>query len=81
MATDKLIFRQKCYSQERLSKKTLIAMLTEGSIQRIWFESLDDEQWEITSFDSNTREVCIDVTTPSGVNHVSVILPQITIQP
>jgi len=79
MATDKLIFRQKCYAQEHLSKKTVIAMLPEGSKQREWFEALEDEKWSITSFDSKTREVCVDVQTDSGVNHISVLLPQLTI--
>lgn len=79
MANDKLIFRQKCYSQEYISKKTVIAMLTEGSKQREWFEALEDDQWFITSFNSKTREVCVDVQTDTGVNHVSVLLPQLTI--
>ena len=79
MASDKLIFRQKCYSQQRLTQKTLIAMLPEGSKQREWFEALDTEKWSITSFDSRTREACVDVQTDTGVNHVSVLLPYIDV--
>ena len=79
MATNKLIFQQKCYAQEHLSKKTVIAMLPEGSKQREWFKALKDDQWSITSFDSRTREVCVDVQTDNGVNHLSVLLPQLTI--
>ena len=81
MATDKLIFRQKCYSQERISQATVLAMLTEGSKQREWLESIDRESWAITSFDSRTREVCIDVQTDTQVNHVSFTLPYIDINP
>lgn len=79
MTSDKMIFRQKCYSQEHISKKTLIVMLTEGSKQREWFEALEDDQWSIVSFDSKSREVCVDVQTDNGVNHVSVLLSQLTV--
>lgn len=36
------------------------------------------DSWRITSFDSSSRLVCIDVTTPSGVRHLNVTLPAIT---
>jgi hypothetical protein len=34
--------------------------------------------WTITSFDPASRLVCIEITTPSGTRHVSVLLPAIS---
>jgi len=79
MTSNKLIFRQRCISQENISQATVVAMLPEGSRQREWFEALDRDKWTITSFDSKRREVCINVTTDTGVNYVSVVLPYLAI--
>ena len=50
-----------CSSQEHLSKKTLIAMLSEDSTVRNFIENLPDENWSIVSFDSRSRDVCIEI--------------------
>lgn len=43
--------------------------------QDLFLDKLDLDQWSITSFDPDSRIVCIDVTTASGKNHVTVTLP------
>lgn len=79
MISNKLLFRQRCVSQENISQSTVIAMLPEGSKQREWLESINRDKWTITSFDSKRREVCINIITDTGVNYVSVILPYLDI--
>lgn len=77
MANKKNFRRRKCVSQERISKSTVLAMLSE-STQRDFYASLDDDQWSITSFNSTTREVCIDLKNNNGrVNKLAVTLPSI----
>lgn len=53
--------RRACQSTQRLSKKTLVAYLTEGSKEREFFEGLNDDDWEIMSFDPDKREVCVTI--------------------
>lgn len=72
------LYRRKCSSNERISKKTVIAMLAEGSKQREWLESIDESQWTVTSFNSNQREVCVEVQTDSRVNRVTFKLPELS---
>jgi len=35
--------------------------LTEGSKQKEFFDGLDEDDWEILSFDPEKREVCITI--------------------
>jgi len=54
--------RRQCTKQERLSKVTVLAMLRDtGTGLETYFENMDIDQWEIVSFDSLTRNVCISV--------------------
>lgn len=41
----------------------------------IFLDKLTNEEWIITSFNSSTRIVCIDVVTDKGITHLSVTLP------
>lgn len=45
------------------------------SDQKVLLDTLDEEDWTITSFDSKTRVVCIDIATASGARHIAVTLP------
>ena len=58
-----------------ISKKAVIASFEYTSTQE-YLESLDDDQWQVTSFDPQNRTVCIDVTSDRGiVQHWSLNLP------
>lgn len=70
--------RNPCTSSEnRLSKVTLLAMLSDGSKIKTWFEGLNDDQWVITSFNHQTRQVCVEVTSTGSdqIHTVTVIIP------
>jgi hypothetical protein len=49
------------------------------NLTRAYFEKLDYENtpWSIRSFDSKTREVCVEINTKSGLREISVTLPNI----
>ena len=59
-------FRKRaCTSKERLSKATLKAMITGGTAD--FFAKLDDSQWDIESFNSMSRMVCIILYSASSL--------------
>lgn len=65
-----------CLAPPNISKRTVIAMFEEGTRTREWLDSLDDDQWEITSFDPETRTVCFDLESDEGqLHHLSLTLP------
>jgi len=47
---------------------------------RAYFEKLDSKNipWSIISFNSKTREVCIEINSKSGLRELSVTLPNMT---
>lgn len=45
------------------------------------YDNIPEEDWTITSFDSRTKVVCIDIKTKQGIRHTSVVLPAIIISP
>lgn len=64
-----------CSVKERLTKGTFLAMLSQDSRTQEFFLGIPDDDWIISSFDPNTRDVCVEITTPHGrVNTVSVKL-------
>jgi len=61
-----------------ISKKAVIASFEYTSTQA-YLESLDDDQWQVTSFDPQNRTVCIDLTSDAGiVHHCSLNLPVVS---
>lgn len=68
--------RRSCVGPPNISKTTVIASFDEGSPTRNYLESLDNDQWVITSFNDLDKSVCFDVV--NGANpivHMSLILP------
>lgn len=43
---------------------------------REYFDNLEYSSWSITSFDSKTRKVCIEVKSSSGPRYLSVMVPE-----
>lgn len=75
--------RRKCTKQERLTKTTFLAILRDtGSALEEYFNGLEEDQWEIISFNSVTRDVCVrvenGVTNESNPITHSVTLPSIS---
>lgn len=66
---------QACSSYDRISKKTVKAMFPVGTKTRQWLDSLQDDQWQVTSFDPKIRVVCFDLVNPVGIYHLSLTLP------
>lgn len=67
-----------CMPRSTISKKAVIASFEYTSTQE-YLESLDDDQWQVTSFDPQNRTVCIDVTSDRGiVQHWSLNLPVVS---
>lgn len=81
-------FRKRaCQAEHRLSKASFLAMLGDPAVApatvsdstaRAFYEKLNDVDWVIVSFNSNSREVCIDITTDSGIRRTSNILPTLS---
>jgi len=54
-------------------------MLVEGSTTSNFFQGLNDSEWAIRSFNSLTREVCVNLTPVSGTKVISVVLPVLSV--
>jgi len=74
-----LIHRTACYNSQRLSQKALIAMLPTETHMKKFFEGLEEDAWEIISFDPKTRLVCIKTITPSGDRFLAVTVPVVSL--
>lgn len=66
--------RRACTSGDRISKITTIAFAPTDTAA--YLASIDIDTWEVTSFNAQTREVCITVTTPGGFRDFTVTLVQ-----
>lgn len=65
---------RRCIPAPNISKATVKAMF-EGTTTREWLDKMSDDQWEIFSFEPQTRLVCIEVFVDHGVNHMNLTLP------
>jgi hypothetical protein len=76
----KRIFRRACSQRPSISKATLKASFEEDTPTRDFLESLDDDDWDILSFDAQSREVCVMVTATTGsqIHTLSFTLPVIS---
>ena len=63
------IRKRGCTNLQRLSQTSFLTMVQDTT--RAYFESIDPNDWEIRSFDTITREVCITLHTPSGDRLIS----------
>jgi hypothetical protein len=77
--------RRRCTAPDVIPKSTFLTMVGPplgvggtSTPTRAYFESLLDEQWSITSFNSNTRDVCIEVESPYGVRTMTITLPYLS---
>lgn len=50
-----------------------------GNEKPVLLDGLSLDSWHVTSFDSRTRVVCVDVDSPKGVRHLSFSLPVVTL--
>jgi hypothetical protein len=82
-------FRKRaCQVVHRLTKVNFLAMLGNppepgeefsNSVTRAFFEKISDEDWIITSFNPETRDVCVIVTSDNGTRTISVTLPVLSV--
>jgi len=83
--------RRACTAQQTIPKATFLAMLgpppgksfntqeeVSSSPTRAYFESLEDDQWRIISFNPETRVTCVQLASPSGQRLLSVTLPALS---
>ena len=75
----KQFYRTACYARHRLSKKSLIAMLVDGTPTQRFFTNLDDNAWTIVSFNPFNREVCVQLFSNTQTKTLSIVLPYISI--
>ena len=72
----KRIFRQRCHQQPNIAKSTVIASYDVGSDTRNFLESLEDDNWDVLSFNPEERLVCLTLTSTTGQIHtLSLTLP------
>ena len=62
----KRIFRRACYQRPNISKATVKASFDEGTPTREYLDSLDEENWEVLSFNPEDRQVCIVLSSTNG---------------
>ena len=76
----KRIFRRACYQPPDISKATLKASFDEGTPTRDYLEALDDDDWDILSFDPESRQVCVMLTATAGsqIHTLSFTLPVVS---
>jgi len=75
----KRIFRRACYQPPNISKATLKASFA-GTKTGDYLNSLDEENWDVLSFDSESRQACIMLTATSGsqIHTMTFTLPVIS---
>lgn len=72
--------RRACLGRPDISKKTVLASFSEGNTTREFLDSLDDDQWQVTSFEPQNRLVCLDVTSDAGIiHHLTLTLPVVSV--
>jgi len=49
------------------------------SPSRAFFEKIPSDNWEIVSYDSKTRNVCVRITDNSGVKTMGITLPTLSL--
>jgi hypothetical protein len=82
------IERRACTSTQLIPKATFLTMLgpdpaRNGGVTtatRAYFEGLEDNQWSIISFNTATRDTCVQVTSPVGQRLMTITLPPLTAQ-
>ena len=69
-----------CAGFPSISKKTVIASFEEGSTTREFLEGLDEDKWQVTAWEPESRIVCLDATTDNGLtHHYSLNVPVISV--
>ncbi len=66
---------QACTNSQRLNKNAFKVMFEIGSRTREFLDGLED--WTILSFNPQTYEVCIELTTRSGTRIISLTIPSL----
>lgn len=72
------ICNQACSFYEKISKRTIKSMFEVGTKTRTWLDSIEDNDWTVTSFDPSIRVVCFDVLSKSNTHHMSLTLPDMS---
>lgn len=67
-----------CLSTGTISKKSFIAMIEPTTKLRIILESMEEEDWNVASFNRRTMTACLELWTGRKVNVLSVVLPSLT---
>ena len=83
--------RRACSSLKSISKQAFLSILgpppeRSGEDQqlfssnpsRAFFEKIPDEQWTITSFNPQKREVCVEIQNQSGTRNITVGLSDLS---
>lgn len=64
--------RRACSEFQRISKRTVLAMVTPSILDEV-----SEDDWTITSFDPDTRMVCVDLQNEAKLIHLSFTLPSL----
>lgn len=70
----KQFIKNACLNLAGLSKSTFLAMLPENSKTLQFFQSIDNEDWSVLSFNTSNREVCLQITSVGQTKTISVTL-------
>lgn len=69
---------RRCMPPPNIAKATVKAMFQDSTTGE-WLDKLADDKWQIVSFDSQTRLVCIEVYVDHGTNHLNLTLPVLSV--
>ena len=81
--------RRLCQNQQRLTKTAFLGMLpssldddgNETLNPKKLFGSLEDDEWDVVTFNPDIREVCLVIHANSGDRNVSVTIPASAFSP
>lgn len=71
------IRKNACNGTNRLSQKTLMAMLPES--QAVFFRNMNESTWSVYSWNPAIREACVLITTSIGTRLVTVTVPVLVV--
>ena len=64
--------KRACQQVNRLTKTAFLGMLEDGSTTKNFFESMDDDDWDVLSFNPEIGEVCTVIFGPPLEKTVTV---------
>ena len=70
----RFIPKRACVASRSISQNALLGLLT-NTTAGTFLSALDLSDWRILSYNSDTREACVELTPDSGIRTLSIDIP------